>query len=240
MKHDMKTHSNKWRRALRTTAALVLAGCAISCSQNDKLALRIEKVDLARASMAPQLAQLGAGNWVVVADAAYSIPPGVGAHVMCVDLDSADTFREVLDLLELQGNLTPRIWVNEEMYAVPEHRAPGMKAYRKTVSYLLQGRVHYRIDQKYVQYQLKEAANNCRVLYIKTNSQLPYSALAMELDSGYWNAEAEQEMFRKLQEYREKENPQPAAQPAGAAPADAINTLENNFQMSTDIPTMTV
>lgn len=179
-------------------AALTVAAMLASCQQNAG-PTRIELIDQTRAAIDPQLQQLGARNWVVIADPTYPIPAGAGAVTMAVPSPTADTFREVLDLLELQASLTPRIWVCNEMEAVTEKLAPGMEEYRKDVNYLLSGRFCYRLDERIISMQLADAAQKFRVLYIKTNTQLPYSTIAIELDSGYWNPDAEAEIRERLE-----------------------------------------
>ena len=182
-------------KAAAVTAAALLA----SCQQNNG-PTRIELIDQTRASIAPQLQQLGARNWVVIADPTYPIPAGAGVLAMPVPSSSEDTFREVLDLLELQASLTPRIWVCNEMEAVTESLAPGIKEYRTAVNSLLSGRFCYRLDEKIISMQLADAAQKYRVLYLKTNTQLPYSTIAIELDSGYWNPDAEAEIRQRLEQ----------------------------------------
>lgn len=46
--------------------------------------------------------------------------------------------------------------------------------------------------------QLAEAAKQYRVLYIKTETRLPYSTIAIELDSGYWDSSDETEIRERL------------------------------------------
>ncbi len=132
---------------------------------------------------------------------------------MAVPSGSADTFREVLDLLEMQASLTPRIWVCNEMDAVTEELAPGIKEYRQEVNSLLSGRFCYHLDERIISMQLADASQKYRVLYLKTNTQLPYSSIAIELDSGYWNPDAEAEIRQRLEQLNP---PQPAPQTAGA------------------------
>ena len=48
--------------------------------------------------------------------------------------------------------------------------------------------------------QIAQAAKDFRILYIRTNTRLPYSSIAIELDSGYWSSDAEAEVQRRLQQ----------------------------------------
>ena len=67
--------------------------------------------------------------------------------------------------------------------------------------------------------RLAEAAKQYRVLYIKTNTRLPYSTIAIELDSGYWNSDDETEIRTRLQKLNPTQpiTPQPITTPAAGA-----------------------
>ena len=151
-----------------------------------------------RDTISPQLQQLGARNWVVIADPTYPIPAGTGAQTMVVSAGSLDTFREVLDLIEQQGALTPRIWINNEMEAITDNLAPGIEHYNTSINNLVSGRFCYRLDERIISAQVAEASHNFRVLFIKTPTQLPYSSIAIELDSGYWDSDSETEIRERL------------------------------------------
>ncbi|MBE6419534.1 MAG: hypothetical protein E7031_05320 [Akkermansiaceae bacterium] len=204
-------------------AAITAAALLASCQQNHG-PTRIEMIDQTRAAIAPQLLQLGARNWVVIADPTYPIPAGAGAYTMAVPSGSADTFREVLDLLELQAALTPRIWVCNEMNALTESLAPGITEYNREIEALLSGRFCYRLDERIISMQLADASQKYRILYIKTKTQLPYSTIAIELDSGYWDPDSEAEIRRRMEELAPKpENAEtaPTATPRATAPTHA-------------------
>ena len=188
-------------------AAIMAAALLASCQQN-RGPTRLEVIDQTRAAIAPQLLQLGARNWVVIADPTYPIPAGAGAYTMAVQSGAADTFREVLDLLETQASLTPRIWVCNEMEVLTDSLAPGITQYKHEIDPLLSGRFCYRLDEKIISAQLADASQKYRILYIKTRTQLPYSTIAIELDSGYWDPDAEAEVRKRMDELSLQQQPE--------------------------------
>lgn len=201
-----------YRKALAIVGALL--ALAVSACQHQGAPTQAELADAARAELSPRLERLGARNWIVIADPTCPVLAGAGVEVATVQLDSSEAFREVLDLLELQGSLTPRIWVGNELYAVPERRAPGITKYRGVLQSLLNGRFHYSVDTRIIDMQLAQAAAQFRILYIKTATRLPYSSIAIELDSGYWNPDAESELRDRMQ--RLQPQPAPLGLPAAA------------------------
>lgn len=204
----MKSRTHRY--LLQAAAVLTAAAAFSSChSLGPKI---LEDVDVARNKIAPNLLQLGAKNWVVIAEPAYPLP--AGASVVCVNVPTStiDTFREVLDLLERQGACVPRIWVSHELSAVPENRAPGISAHRNTLENLLLSRFHYAVNSRVIDMQLAQAAKDYRLLFIRTNTRLPYSSIAIELDTGYWNSDAEAEVQKRVEQMFPSATP--AATPA--------------------------
>ncbi len=152
-----------------------------------------------RAELAPHLNVLGARNWIVIADPAYPILAGEGVDVLTVDADTAATLREVLVTLAEDGSLTPRLWLCSELEVVPEKRAPGIRRFRNTVNRLISRHLHYEVTDRIIALQLAQAAQTYRILYIKTTTALPYSTVAIELDSGYWDSDDEAELRERME-----------------------------------------
>ncbi len=205
---------------LRRAAAVITAAAAAFTSCQQLGPRVVNDINLARAKIAPNLLQLGARNWVVVADPACPLPAGSGIVSITVPTNSVDTFREVLDLLEIEGAVVPRIWVSHELTFVPEGRAPGITKHRNELEKLLMGRFHYAVNSRVIDMQLAQAAKDFRILYIRTATRLPYSSIAIELDSGYWNSDAETEVQQRIQQLM----PQPP-QPSTPQPDTAASSM---------------
>ncbi len=152
-----------------------------------------------REQLAPHLDVLGARNWIVVADPAYPILAGEGVDVLTVDAGTVDTLREVLHTLSNAGALTPRLWMCSELEVVPEQRAPGVRRYRRELGKLTARQLCYEVTDRILALQLAQAAQTYRILYIKTTTALPYSTVAIELDSGYWNSDDEAELRERVE-----------------------------------------
>ncbi len=195
----MKLFTNRF---LSRAAAAIVAAAAVFCSCQQLGPRIVNDIDLTRAKIAPNLLQLGARNWVVVADPACPLPAGMGIVSITVPSNTVDAFREVLDLLEIEGAVIPRIWISHELSAISEERAPGITEHRENLEKLLLGRFHYAVNSRVIDMQLNQAAKDFRILYIRTSTRLPYSSIAIELDSGYWNSDAETELQERLKKFQ--------------------------------------
>ena len=188
--------------ALTLAATCLLSSCHMLGHTPQK-----DKYQALFSELSPSLDVLGARNWIVIADPAYPILAGEGVDVLTVDADIPTTLRAVLNKLEQEGTLTPRLWVCNELEQLTEKRAPGVRRHRRELNRLISRELHYEMTDRIISLQLTQAAQTYRILYIKTTTALPYSTVAIELDSGYWDSDDEAE----LRERMEKLNaPQPA------------------------------
>ena len=201
------------------------------------------------------LAIVGARNWIVIAESSFPAYTGAGIKTMVSDKTSDEVLLDVLNMLEEEAHVVPRIMISSELRNVTEDYAPGIKSYRHNVNKMLPGRQHFELMSRTINSLIEDAAKQFNVLVIKTKTSLPYSNIYIELDSGYWNSESETAL-RKSLEARDAANrragrdtvldvplapgptpapqnrtgiPQPPAAPA-AAPMDKLPELPRENQ----------
>jgi hypothetical protein len=81
---------------------------------------------------------------------------------------------------------------------VPEEDAPGISAYRQQLAKLLDKREVNVMEHEKIIALLDQAGQTFRVLIIKTNLTLPYTSVFLQLDCGYWSADAEQRLRKAM------------------------------------------
>ncbi|MFQ7535205.1 MAG: hypothetical protein ACLRPT_08870 [Akkermansia muciniphila] len=136
---------------------------------------------------------------------------------MVSDKTSDEVFLDVLNMLEEEAHVVPRIMISSELRSVTEDYAPGIKRYRNNINKMLPGRQHFELMSRTINSLIEDAARQFNVLVIKTKTSLPYSNIYIELDSGYWNSESE----TVLRKFWKPGTPPTAARPgqsAGRAP----------------------
>jgi len=72
--------------------------------------------------------------------------------------------------------------------------APGIAAYRKELAGVLGQRPVNSLPHEEIIAKLDKAGEVFRILILETNMTLPYTSVFLELDCGYWTAEAEQRL----------------------------------------------
>lgn len=151
-----------------------------------------------RDQLSQNLAIIGARNWIVVAESSFPAYTGPGIRTMVSDKPADQVLLDVLEIIEAEAHVVPRIMVCTELRSVTEDYAPGIKAYRKSLGKMLPGRQNFELMSRTINSLIEDAAKQFNVLVIKTKTQLPYSNIYIELDSGYWNSESETHLRKSL------------------------------------------
>lgn len=165
-------------------AALLWVFCGCATSWQDKLAR--------------DLPVLGHRNWMVVADAAYPSQCRQGIETIATGTGQIEALRTVLEAIDRAEHLRAIVFLDAELFEVPETDAPGIEAYRKELSALLKGRPQKPVPHERIIAMLDDAAQTFTVLLFKTTMTLPYTSVFLQLDCGYWSAEAEERLRKSF------------------------------------------
>lgn len=141
--------------------------------------------------LAAELPLLGHRNWIVIADAAYPWQCRQGMETVATGAGQIEVVRAVLAALEQAPHVRPTIYLDAELPRVAEQDAPGIAAYWNDLSSVLGERTAASLPHEEIIARLDEAGQAFRVLVLKTTLALPYTSVFLQLDCGYWSAEAE-------------------------------------------------
>ncbi len=133
----------------------------------------------------------GHRNWIVIADSAYPAQSSQGIETIVADGEQTAVLERTLALLRECRHVKPAIHTDEELMFVSESDAPGVTSYRERLAALLKGQRASALPHEEIISMLDRAGDTFRVLLIKTNMCIPYTSVFLQLDCGYWNAEAE-------------------------------------------------
>jgi L-fucose mutarotase/ribose pyranase (RbsD/FucU family) len=133
----------------------------------------------------------GHRNWIVVADAAYPAQSAPGIETVVAGAGMVDVLREVVTVLAAAPHVRPILHADSELAFVAESDAPGVGEFRTKLGDVLKGRAVDVIPHEKILAKLDAAGGMFQVLIIKTELTIPYTSIFIELDCGYWSAEAE-------------------------------------------------
>jgi len=146
-----------------------------------------------------QLPLLGHRNWIVVADSAYPAQISPGIETIASHADQVLVVEEVIKAVDEAEHVRAKIYLDAELKYVPQSDAPGIEKYRRQLNSILADKDPVYVAHEELIARLDEAAKTFRILLIKTDMTLPYTTVFLELDCGYWNAEAEQRLRQAIE-----------------------------------------
>ena len=186
-------------RILHSTILCLAAALPLlvaSCSHSDPRTQAL--IDL-RNNVEDELEELNPGDWIIIGPSdsmklAVSLPePGQ----ISVQASNVNALRETLDLMESDGQLSPRIWTCRELESATNRQKPGSARLRNNLRDLLSGRQHFSVEERIITMQLSLLRPPQQVLYLQTDTALPYSAIAIELDYAGSNAAPQKKTQQK-------------------------------------------
>jgi hypothetical protein len=157
--------------------------------------------------LAHELPHLGHRNWIVVADSAYPLQSGEGIETIATGAEQLTVLKAVLAQLKQSEHVRPVVYLDAELPFVSEDDAPGITAYRNELKTLLKDRAGGSLPHEEIIDKLDSSAEKFHVLILKTNMTLPYTSVFIELDCGYWSAEAEARLRSAMKRAVRTENP---------------------------------
>ena len=156
-----------------------------------------EKTLLAR------LPLFGHRNWIVVADAAYPAHSGPGIETIYAGGDHVTVVEEVLRTIRASKHVQPVIYLDDELESLAEEDAPGITDYRCKIAELVNARTVRTMAHEDLVCEVDKVGTLFRMLVIKTDMNLPYTSVFVQLDCGYWEPKKE----RRLRDSMKKSQP---------------------------------
>ena len=173
--------------------SLLVLGCGKIGSNNG---LQYEELD---PGLVREIRALGTRNWIVIADESFPLHTRRGVRTLLVDKEAPEVLSGVIEVIESQQHVEPIFYRTLELEYMENDSAPGVDLYRQRITQALQGREIRDFKYKYLSVILEDAAKTFAVLVIKTKTDLPYSSIFIELDSGYWDQTSEEKLRSEIE-----------------------------------------
>jgi L-fucose mutarotase/ribose pyranase (RbsD/FucU family) len=142
----------------------------------------------------------GHRNWIVVADGAYPKQSNPAIKTITVNASQLEVVQFVQESIEKTTHVHSTIFVDKEMAFVAEKDAKGIEKYRLELNKILNAKnLNTKFHEEIIG-ELDKSAELFDVLIIKTKLAIPYTSVFFQLECGYWNAEAEQNLRTSLLE----------------------------------------
>jgi D-ribose pyranose/furanose isomerase RbsD len=136
-----------------------------------------------------RLALYGHRNWIVVSDAAFPAYSETGIETIVVDQDLASVLHNVAKAIASSKHVRAAAFVDQELQFVPEQSYPGVTQLREQINQEFSKNSLASVPHAEAISKIDEAGKTFRVLFIKTNTTIPYTSVFMRLDCGYLSDE---------------------------------------------------
>lgn len=156
-----------------------------------------------RARLKQELPLMGHRNWIAVVDSAYPLQTSGGIETVETGADQLNVVQAVLESIGKTRHVRPVIFTDAELKAVPESDAPGVSAYRESLSKLL-GRINgeklqaQALPHEQIISKLDDAGKTFHILVLKSTMTIPYTSVFIRLDCGYWTEEQEKRLRERM------------------------------------------
>jgi hypothetical protein len=141
---------------------------------------------------------LGHRNWILVVDKAYPYQSAPGITTLDTKAPLPDVLERIVSTLKTTSHVKPLFYTDQELGFISEDMAPGIDAFRASLSRILSGAETKTLLHDSVFAKLAEAAKLFNVVILKTEGTIAYSSVFIELDCAYWSAEKEQALRNKM------------------------------------------
>jgi len=171
----------------------------LSCQAVQKQHLNEPTKENWKTEVEETLKLFGHRNWIVIADSAYPEQSNPAIKTITIDDSQIDAVNYVSQLIEKTSHVDANIFIDKEMAFVSENDAKGIESYRTNLTQVLDGKSTKTMLHEDIIRELDASAKLFNVLIIKTDLAIPYTSVFFQLECGYWNGEAENNMRKRME-----------------------------------------
>ena len=142
--------------------------------------------------------KLGSFNWVIVADPSFPALSRSGIVTVTTPVSTPEALHGVLQSIDSHSHVRPRIHLTREASALVEDETPGINQFIAARDHVIDSRETITLTNNALNLLITDARKNYRILVIKTTTNLPYTSIFMELESGYWDGESETALRKRM------------------------------------------
>ncbi len=136
----------------------------------------------------------GHRNWIVVADAAFPAYSQSGIETVVADQDLPTVLHYVARAISSFKHVRATVFLDQELQFVQEKDYPGVTHLRDEITSAFDTTKMSSIPHSQVLSKIDDAGKMFRVLFIKTNTIIPYTSVYMRLDCGYMTDEVDKKI----------------------------------------------
>jgi hypothetical protein len=152
-----------------------------------------------KAAVHRHTSQLGFRNWIIVAEASFPALARTGVMQVPANVEIPVALDYVLKVIDESQHVKPNVFFTRESQVLENDSAPGIDQLRQQVRQSIHQMATTTMEQDSLLTVLQDINRSFDVLIIRTTTTLPYSSVFIELQPGYWDAEAEEKLRLRME-----------------------------------------
>jgi L-fucose mutarotase/ribose pyranase (RbsD/FucU family) len=133
----------------------------------------------------------GHRNWIIVSDAAFPAYSQSGIETIVANDDLPSVLNYVAQAISSSKHVRATVFLDQELQFVQEKDYPGVTHLREEITSAFAKNKLSSIPHSEVLSKIDDAGKTFRVLFIKTNTTIPYTSVYMRMNCGYMTDEIE-------------------------------------------------
>lgn len=138
-----------------------------------------------------RLSLYGHRNWIIVSDSAFPAYSESGIETIAANEDLPSVLKYVAQVISSSKHVRATPFLDQELQFVQEKDYPGVTNLRQEITTTFGKNKLTSIPHSEVLSRIDEAGKTFRILFIKTNTTIPYTSVFLRLDCGYMTDEIE-------------------------------------------------
>lgn len=147
-----------------------------------------------RTQVASYLPLLGHRNWIAIVNSAYPLQTSAGIKTIVANTDQGAVVKEVVAQINASRHVRPVVFTDAELKYVSEKDAPGVSAYRSSLTKVFGAVAPTNLPHEQIISKLDDAGKTFNILIIKTNMTIPYTSVFIQLNCKYWGDASEKKL----------------------------------------------
>lgn len=140
----------------------------------------------------------GHRNWIIVADAAFPAYANGGIETVVAKEDLPTVLDYVVQSISSSKHARATAFLDKELQFVEEKDYPGATQLRQHINSAFDQHSVSSIPHTEVLSKIDEAGKTFRILFIKTDTTIPYTSVYIRLDCGYMTDEVEKKIRTEI------------------------------------------
>jgi hypothetical protein len=145
-----------------------------------------------------QLPLFGHRNWILIVDKAYPEQSAAGIETIYTGANQEEVVKQTLQKIADANHITPIIYTDRELQFLTDSLVQGVDSLIQFYEKTFTGFKSFSVIHDEIFPKIDKAAEQFKILVLKTNSTIPYSSVFIELDCGYWNEQSEKALREKM------------------------------------------